>query len=296
MQRLDPWHGTCSLQFVAGSSGSQFQGGCTAPLKLMRAERGENGRCELPLLHTAGGLVGGDQLSINLGLRPNSRCLLTSVAAQKIYGSIGRSQLHPLGTWARQQVSAELDADSDLEWLPQELVLYADALFEQNLSVTLPMDGSFLSAEIVRLGRTAANETLGQGCWRSDVQIQRQTSEGRRWELVDRLEISDDALKGFHGLNQQPVFGTLIWAAPFPLQTTKINNLLDDIRQDRKALEGQMHCGALPQGLIARYSGFSSRDARFWFSRIWARTRQARNLASPKIPRVWPLQEYPLRP
>lgn len=294
MHRLDPWHGTCNLQFFAGSSGSQHQGGCTAPLKLMRAERGENGRCELPLLHTAGGLVGGDQLSINLGLRPSSRCLLTSVAAQKVYGSVGRSQLHPQGAWARQQVSAELDAGADLEWLPQELVLYADALFEQNLGVTLPKNGSFLSAEIVRLGRTAANETLGRGCWRSGIQIQRQTSEGRRWELVDRLEISGEALKSIHGLNQQPVFGTLVWAAPFPLQTDLVNTLLEAVRQDRNELEGTMHCGVLPQGLIARYSGDSSRDARFWFSRIWARTRQARDLAPPQIPRVWPLQEDPL--
>ena len=296
MHRLDPWHGTCNLQFFAGSSGSQHQGGCTAPLKLMRAERGENGRCELPLLHTAGGLVGGDQLSVNLNLKPNSRCLLTSVAAQKVYGSVGRSQLHPQGAWARQQVLAELDTETDLEWLPQELVLYADALFEQNLSVTLPMDGSFLSAEIVRLGRTAANETLGQGCWRSSIELQRRTPEGKRWELVDKLEISNAALKGVHGLNQQPVFGTLVWAAPFPLPTDKLNSLLNDVRQDRKGLEGSMHCGVLPQGLIARYSGFSSRDARFWFSRIWARTRRARNLAAPQIPRVWPLQEHPLRP
>ena len=239
--------------------------------------------------------MGGDQLSVNLGLRPGSRGLLTSVAAQKVYGSVGRSQLHPQGAWARQQVLAELDTETDLEWLPQELVLYADALFEQNLSVTLPMDGSFLSAEIVRLGRTAANETLGRGCWRSSLQIQRQTAVGRRCELVDRLEISDAALKGVHGLNQQPVFGTLVWAAPFPLPTDKLNTLLDDIRQDRNELKGTMQCGVLPQGLIARYSGFSSRDARFWFSRIWARTRQARALAAPKIPRVWPLQEDPLK-
>jgi urease accessory protein len=294
MHRLNPWHGTCNLQFFEGSRGSQHQGGCTSPLKLMRAERGENGRCELPLLHTAGGLVGGDQLSINLGLRPSSRCLLTSVAAQKVYGSVGRSQLHPQGAWARQQVAAELDAGADLEWLPQELVLYANALFEQNLSVILPKNGSFLSAEIVRLGRTAANETLGHGCWRSGIQIQRQTSKGTCWELVDRLEISDEALKSVHGLNQQPVFGTLVWAAPFPLQTDLINTLLEDVRQDRNELEGTMHCGVLPQGLIARYSGHSSRDARFWFSRIWARTRQARDLAPPQIPRVWPLQEHPL--
>jgi urease accessory protein len=294
MHRLNPWHGTCNLQFFEGSRGSQHQGGCTSPLKLMRAERGENGRCELPLLHTAGGLVGGDQLSVNLGLRPSSRCLLTSVAAQKVYGSVGRSQLHPQGAWARQQVAAELDAGADLEWLPQELVLYANALFEQNLSVILPKNGSFLSAEIVRLGRTAANETLGHGCWRSGIQIQRQTSKGTCWELVDRLEISDEALKSVHGLNQQPVFGTLVWAAPFPLQTDLINTLLEDVRQDRNELEGTMHCGVLPQGLIARYSGHSSRDARFWFSRIWARTRQARDLAPPQIPRVWPLQEHPL--
>ena len=295
MHRLNPWHGTCNLQFFEGSRGSQHQGGCTSPLKLMRAERGENGRCELPLLHTAGGLVGGDQLSINLGVRPSSRCLLPSLAAHKVYGSVGRSQLHPQRAGSRQQVSAELDAGADLEWLPQELVLYADALFEQNLSVTLPMDGSFLSAEIVRLGRTAANETLGRGFWRSGIQIQRQTSEGRRWELVDRLEISGEALKSVHGLNQQPVFGTLVWAAPFPLQTDLINTLLEDVRQDRNELEGTMHCGLLPQGLIARYSGDSSRDARFWFSWIWARTRQARDLAPPQIPRVWPLQEDPLK-
>jgi urease accessory protein len=216
------------------------------------------------------------------------------VAAQKVYGSVGRSQLHPQGAWARQQVAAKLDAGADLEWLPQELVLYANALFEQNLSVILPKNGSFLSAEIVRLGRTAANETLGHGCWRSGIQIQRQTSKGTCWELVDRLEISDEALKSVHGLNQQPVFGTLVWAAPFPLQTDLINTLLEDVRQDRNELEGTMHCGVLPQGLIARYSGHSSRDARFWFSRIWARTRQARDLAPPQIPRVWPLQEHPL--
>ena len=295
MHRLDPWHGTCNLQFFAGSSGSQHQGGCTAPLKLMRAERGENGRCELPLLHTAGGLVGGDQLSINLTLKRDSRCLITSVAAQKVYGSVGRSKLNPQGAWAHQNVKANLDAGSDLEWLPQELVLYADALFEQNLSITLPLNGSFLSAEIVRLGRTAANETLGKGRWRSSIELQRRTPEGRRWELVDRLEISDEALNGVHGLNQQPVFGTLVWAAPFPLQTERINTLLDAVREDRKELEGSMHCGVLPQGLIARYSGLSSRDARFWFSRIWARTRQARDLEAPQIPRVWPLQEHPLR-
>ena len=64
MQRLNPWHGRCGLRFHATNGSTKHQGGCTAPFKLLRSERGEDGRCELPVLHTAGGLVGGDQLSL----------------------------------------------------------------------------------------------------------------------------------------------------------------------------------------------------------------------------------------
>ena len=146
MQRLDPWHGRCELRFEHrqtkhGDAGTVHQGGCSAPFKLLRAEQGKNGRCELPILHTAGGLVGGDQLSIALDLNTNSRCLITSVAAQKVYGSIGRSRLHPEGQWARQQVHCKLANSSDLEWLPQELVLYANALFEQAAADTAALKG-----------------------------------------------------------------------------------------------------------------------------------------------------------
>ena len=261
----------------------------------MRAERGDNGRCELPLLHSAGGLVGGDQLSVDIELGTDSRALITSVAAQKVYGSIGRSRLHPKGTWANQTVRCRLGPNSDLEWLPQELVVYADALVEQTLDVQLADDASFLSAEIVRLGRTAAGEDLGQGCWRSAVSLCRIGVNGPRWEQVDRLELSGDALDHRHGLNGNAVFGTLIWAAPAPLANSTLQTLLSNARDDRAGLVGEMQCSGLEQGLIARYVGPSSRDARFWFSRIWAHTRAHRQLSEPRIPRVWPLQEQPLQ-
>ena len=302
MQRLDPWHGRCELRFEhrqteRGDAGTVHQGGCSAPFKLLRAEQGKDGRCELPILHTAGGLVGGDQLSIALDLKTNSRGLITSVAAQKVYGSIGRSRLYPEGQWARQKVHCKLAKSSDLEWLPQELVLYANALYEQHLTVQLPADASFLSAEIVRLGRTAAGETLQQGRWRSALSICRRSDkphQADRWEIVDRLELGGDALNDQHGLNKQPVFGSLVWAAPMPLSGDALTQLLELVRSDRAGLEGTLRCSSLDQGLVARYAGPSSRDARFWFSRIWARTRALRALSGPQIPRVWPLQEQPL--
>ncbi len=294
------WHGAAELEFTArqGSTGEPpvtvHQGWATSPLKLQRAYPQADGRCELPLLHTAGGLVGGDQLTLRAHLAPGSQALLTSVAAQKVYGTVGRSRLVPQGQWARQSLHFSLEAGSDLEWLPQELVLFAGGLLEQNLTVELAAGASWLGMDVVRLGRSAAGETLGQGCWRSRLQVCRRGPEGRRWELVDPLEISGASLAAEHGMAGQPVLGSLVWAAPQPLGAAALAQLLADCRSDRQGLEGDLACGALDQGLIARYRGPSSQAARFWFIRVWARIRAARGLSAPELPRVWPFQEQPL--
>ena len=294
------WHGAAELEFTArqGSPGEPpvtlYQGWATSPLKLQRAYPQADGRCELPLLHTAGGLVGGDQLTLRAHLAPGSQALLTSVAAQKVYGTVGRSRLVPQGQWARHSLHFSLEAGSDLEWLPQELVLFAGGLLEQNLTVELAAGASWLGMDVVRLGRSAAGETLGQGCWRSRLQVCRRGPEGRRWELVDPLEISGASLATKHGMADQPVLGSLVWAAPQPLGAAALAQLLADCRSDRQGLEGEMACGALDQGLIARYRGPSSQAARFWFTRLWARIRAARGLSAPGLPRVWPFQEQPM--
>ena len=84
--------------------------GARSPLKLLRHFTAGDGRCVMPLLHTAGGLVGGDQLEIGLHAAAGSRSFLTSVAAQKIYGSRGRSRVQPQGRWAQISLQAELEA------------------------------------------------------------------------------------------------------------------------------------------------------------------------------------------
>lgn len=289
------WHGTAWLRFVPdGRGGTVHQGGARSPLRLQRAFRQEDGRCELPILHTAGGLVGGDELSIRTELASGARALLTSVAAQKVYGSVGRSRCHPGGRWTRQRLCHQLEAGADLEWLPQELVVYADGLHEQQTLVDLAPEASWLGAEVVRLGRTAAAETLQRGCWRSRLEIRRRHAGPCRWELVDRLQLGGAALDSEHGMAGQAVFGSLVWAAPAPLASARMERLLADCRADRFGLEGAMVCGALEQGLVARYRGSSSTAARTWFTRLWARIRHERGLASPQLPRVWPFQEDPL--
>jgi len=288
------WHGRASLRFSRGGDGlSRHQGSASAPLKIQRGFNRANGRCELPLLHTAGGLVGGDQLSITVHLEPGSRALLTSVAAQKVYGTIGRSRLRPEGAWALQELAFQLEEGADLEWLPQELVVYANGLYEQRTRVNLAPGAGWLGAELVRLGRTAAGESLGAGRWRSLLEIRRRDPGGDRWELVDRLELGGSSLVEDHGLAGEPVFGSLVWAAPRKLAGAELVELVEACRGDRSGLEGMMACGSLEQGLLARYRGPSSTVARSWFTRIWARIRAAQGLAAPELPRVWPFQERP---
>ena len=288
-----PWHGEVRLQFERQGERTRHQGGASSPLKLQRAFTQGSGHCELPILHTAGGLVGGDQLRIQAHLAAGSRALLTSVAAQKVYGTVARSRRRPEGSWARQELAFQLAEGSDLEWLPQELVLYADGLFEQTARVELAEGASLLAAEVVRLGRTAAGEQLGAGRWRSAMEIRRQGAEGPRWELVDRLELGGEALADAHGLGGAPVFGSLVWLAPQPLAADALAALLADCRTERSGLEGRMAIGALEQGIVARYLGDSSQAARHWFTRIWRRTRAERGLPPPELPRVWPFQEQP---
>lgn len=275
-----------TLRRADQGAGTVHQGGATAPLKWQRGFPQTGGRLLMPLLHTAGGLVGGDDLALRLSLEAGAAGLITSVAAQKVYGSVGRSRLVPEGRWARQHLVMDLKEGADLEWLPQELVLFCAALFEQHTQVQLAPGASWLGAEVVRLGRTADGEALDLGAWRSSLTIRRQSE----WEFVDRLALGPETLQGEHGLAGQPVVGSLVWAAPEAVP----DSLIVRARAAAVGLEGAMACGRLERGLVARYRGPSTQAARYWFCRIWALIRDHRGLPPPELPRVWPFQEDPL--
>ncbi len=298
-QEVSTWNGICDLRFFNRSNGGNLfpytihQGTCLAPFKLMRSSVKADGRCELPILHTAGGLVGGDKLTIKVVAEKDSKCLLTSVAAQKVYGSVGRTESHPEGQWATQNCHFEIHENSDFEWMPQEVIVFADSLFEQKVQVDLCSKSSFLSVEVVRLGRTASGEKLGFGCWRSELEICRKLPTGNRWEFIDRLELRGDALTADHGMSNQPVLGSLVWVSPQLLTKELENDLLKACRAERVGLEGSMSCSPIGQGISARYLGASTQAARFWFLRIWTHLRRVRSLNHPEIPRVWPMQENP---
>lgn len=290
----DPSGWSAEAWLTLPGQGRGHQAGATAPLKWLRSYRRSDGYLELPLLHTAGGLVGGDRLQLAVEAAGDSQALLTTVAAQKVYGSLGRFRQGGAPRWAQQNVLIQLREQAALEWLPQELVLYGDGLLHQELTVELEPGASWLGSDVVRLGRSAAGEALGQGCWRSSLTIRRRDPvAGDRWELVDRLSLDHQALQRQHGMASQAVLGTLVWAAPSTIAPTVLDALVREGRRLRQGLQGEMALGRLEQGLIARYRGESTQMARFWFCRLWGLLRQQQGQERPALPRVWPFQENP---
>ena len=294
MDRVDGqgWCGTASLRFHRSSQGRTIhQGGCRAPFKLSRAFTNGN-TCELSLLHTAGGLVGGDVLNIHCHLEPGTKALLTGVAAQKVYGSVGRSRWYPQGRWARQTFSAQVEDGAALSWLPQETLLFRDGLLEQRQQIQLMGSACYLGAEVVRLGAVQhrGDQRLGQGGWRSRLELRR----NRRLLLVDPTALDSVSINHTHGLAGHTVVGTLLWVGAGPLPP----NALAACLQTRAGLAGEMEAGMIHDHdgdlLCCRYRGASTQAARFWFTRIWVLTHRWRGEHPPHLPRVWPFQESPL--
>ncbi|QBE66952.1 urease accessory protein UreD [Pseudoduganella lutea] len=111
--------------------------------------------CHAIIVHPPGGVVGGDELAVDVRLNADTYALLTSPGAAKWYRANGRV--------SRQRIHLSVDAGGALEWLPQETIFFNDAHVELDHHVTLAADASYLGCEILCLGRRASGETFTKG-------------------------------------------------------------------------------------------------------------------------------------
>jgi urease accessory protein len=267
------WHGKLNLVYADRQGATQLiYNHHQAPLKVQRPFYPEGEKvCHSVILHTAGGMVGGDRLSSNIHLQPQAQALITTAAASKIYRSNGLQ--------ARQTIQMQVDAGACLEWLPQETILFNDAIYRQDLRVELATGGSWLGWEITRFGRSARGEKFLQGEWRSHTEIWQQGVPlwiDRQW-----LRGSEDIFHSPHGLAGKPIVGSLVWVggAVSAEIIEKTRNLWDG--------EGEAGVSRLQNGLLCRYRGSSTSEVRNWFIDVWQMLRVSFLNRGNCIPRVW---------
>lgn len=232
-----------------------------APLKVQRSFYPDNtGQCQTMLLHTGGGMVGGDRLGYEIILEAQSDVCFTSASAGKIYRSVG--------PWSEQRVNLELETGASVLWCPQETIIFDQARYQQNFCIQLQEQAQFKGWEIVRLGRTARGEKFTQGHWRSRWEVWQgdKLIWGERQQLIgsEQLHTSPNALGGFACL------GTYV-----DLSLSFDQNL---VNQARELIKPRIHSsGRSPQwglsmtatqGLIARYRGDSTQEAKDIFTQL----------------------------
>lgn len=128
---------------------------------------------EVVCINTAGGITGGDRFNLEARAGHNSRLTLTTQAAERAY----RAQPGEVG-----EILTTLDVEkgAQLNWLPQETILFQKCRFRRSLRINLALDAQFLAVEPVVFGRAAMGEVITDA------------------HFHDRIEIFQDNTKIYH--------------------------------------------------------------------------------------------------
>lgn len=270
------WQGKINLVYEYNESKTKVKSAYhQSPFKLQRAFYPEGDSiCHSVILHTAGGIVGGDILTQNIHLLPNSKVFITTPAATKIYRTQEKK--------AFQNIVIKLENDTYLEYLPQESIVFNECQYQQKMTVELGDNSTWLAWEIMRFGRTARGETFTQGQWLNYTEV---------WHNHQPLWIDRQSLQGesnlffaINGLAGKSVIGNLTL-----ISTGNQKEVIGEIREliNRQFSDLIVGVTTLQQGLLCRYHGDSISEAKTCLTAIWQLLRQKFGKNSLNKSRFW---------
>ncbi len=263
------WRAALELEYAAGAARTYLRDWRhEGPLLVQRAFHPEpDGVCHSYLLHPPSGLVGGDQLQLRARLGAGARVLLTTPAATKFYRSGGRT--------ARLLQTLELADGAEIEWLPQENILFDGARARVNTCVELQGTARFIGWEITCFGRPACDEAFALG--RADLGFELHR-DGRPL-LLERLRVDGASPAGGAALRGHAVSGSLV-------ATGADRALLDLARElDPAPLLGGV--SLLGDVLVCRALARYVAPVRAWFEKLWALLRPLLLGRPAHPPRIW---------
>lgn len=118
------------------------------------------------LLNTAGGITGGDQFAFSGDVAKNTMLTLTTQACERVY------KAQP-GQTGQVRNRLQLESGAQLNWLPQETILFNGCALDRRLTIDLAPDASLLMVEPLVFGRPAMGEELTDVRFRDRIYIRR---------------------------------------------------------------------------------------------------------------------------
>lgn len=262
----------------------------TGPLMIQRPFHPERNACHAYIVHPPGGIVGGDELRLQVAVEQGAHVLLTTPAATKFYRSAG--------SLARQTQVLSVEGGT-LEWLPQETIFYRDARVRSSTQVHLNAGGKFIGWEIPCFGLPARNEAFDSGDLRLHFELWSENAP----LLIDRMRIEGDSIArtAAWGLAGHTSVGTLL-AYPANREMLDLARCLSvsdplprSTGEGGGAAEPQFMLNALPQFtatlvdnvLVCRCVSNQAEHIRKVFIKMWQALRPPLLNCPAVLPRIW---------
>lgn len=134
-----------------------------SPLKLL-TPRNPGGAAWIYTSTYGGGLVDGDTLALRVHVTTGAEAVLSTQASTKVYRS-------PHGT--RFDLTAQIDDDGMLASIPDPVVCFADARYEQRQSFDLAPDANLIHVDWLSCGRRARGERWAFDECRTSLRVRR---------------------------------------------------------------------------------------------------------------------------
>lgn len=224
--------------------------------------------CHAYLVHPPGGVVGGDELRVDVEVCPRAHALITTPAATKFYRCDVRISTQT------QELRASKAA---LEWLPQENIFYRGADTRTATRVNLDEESRFIGWEINCLGLPARGESFDAGELRLDLELWR----GGIPLFIDRLRLTGGsaARRARWGLANQEAIGTLLATPASPLHIEAIRPLVAEL---------PLASATLVDGvLVMRALAPQAESLRHLFIAAWRALRPGIIGREAVLPRIW---------
>jgi urease accessory protein len=267
------WAARLELSFARGHDRTLVHSRHKGPMLVQRPFYPEDdGTCHSYVLHPPGGVAGGDCLELRIDVGQNARCVLTAPGATKFYRSA-----HGPG---RQTIRIEVGDGGVCEFLPMETILFNGCNAHTQTEVNLSDTATFVGWDIASLGRPAARERFTDGQYSQRYVV---TRGGRPiWFERTAIDGNSGILKAAHGLNDFPIFGTMVYAGDLPEDAVEIVR-----RHLAPVPTGHASITQMQDVIVCRYLGPKVSSARVFFLAIWDNLRNLGQAKCACKPRIW---------
>jgi len=271
------WRGSLAIDYRLRDGRTIAHDRHDGPLRVLRALHPEGGVCHSVLVHPPGGVVGGDELAIELSLGEGAHALVTTPGATRFYRSAGAT--------AAQTLHAVAGAASRLEWLPLETIAYSGCLATNALRFDLAAGAEMIGWDVTALGLPESERPFAAGRFTQSIELP------GRWLERGSIAASDDRLLDSPlGWAGRRVLATMWFASGDSLDPARSDALLAGARSAAAAHALAATAGATsPQDGVVVVRALAARvePAMELLQRIWRVWRPLAWGVAATAPRVW---------